>query len=239
MAISLALSFASFATGSEPSHRLAPAPKPRAICPPAAGSFAGYVTEAAHRFAIPEAWIGAVIRAESFGDARAVSPMGAIGLMQIMPDTYQVLRLRYGLGANPCDPHDNIFAGVAYLRELLDRYGSPGFLAAYNAGPARYEERLASGRPLPAETLAYVAKLAPFVGNQPADDQAGPTFDLLAWARATLFPAQSDDLRAVVQQPPNPQWERPPVASRIVDLSALAPQPDGLFVRTAGEDRAP
>ena len=80
-----------------------------------------------------------------------------MGLMQIMPQTWSGLRLRYGLGANPYDPHDNILAGAAYLRELHDRYGAPGFLAAYNAGPARYDDHLATGRPLPAETRAYVS----------------------------------------------------------------------------------
>ena len=74
---------------------------------------------------------------ESFGDVHAISPKGAMGLMQIMPATWAGLRPRYGLGADPYDAHDNIIAGAAYLRELQDRYGAPGFLAAYNAGPAR------------------------------------------------------------------------------------------------------
>ena len=73
---------------------------------------------------------------ESIGDVRARSPKGAMGLMQIMPETYAALRARYALGANPYDPRDNILAGAAFLRELHDRYGTPGFLAAYNAGPA-------------------------------------------------------------------------------------------------------
>jgi hypothetical protein len=77
-----------------------------------------------------------------------------------MPATWAELRVRHRLGGNPYDPRDNILAGAAYLREMHDRYGSPGFLAAYNAGPGRYEEYLA-GRPLPAETRAYVAALAP------------------------------------------------------------------------------
>ena len=72
-----------------------------------------------------------------------------MGLMQIMPRTWAELRARYGLGADPYDPHDNILAGAAYIRELHDRYGAPGFLAAYNAGPGRYERHLATGRPLP------------------------------------------------------------------------------------------
>ena len=57
--------------------------------------------------------------------------------MQIMPATWGQLRARYGLGPDPFDVRDNIMAGAAYLRELHDRYGSPGFLAAYNAGPGR------------------------------------------------------------------------------------------------------
>ena len=79
------------------------------------------------------------MRAESLGEVRAVSPKGAMGLMQIMPETWASLRVRYVLGADPYDPHDNILAGTTYLRELHDRYGSPGFLAAYNAGPTRYQ----------------------------------------------------------------------------------------------------
>jgi len=119
-----------------------------------------FVAEAALRFGIPTSWINAIMQLESRGVARAVSPKGAMGLMQIMPDTWSGLRSRYGLGADPFDPHDNILAGAAYLRELHDRYGAAGFLAAYNAGPGRYEDHLTSGRPLPAETQAYVAALA-------------------------------------------------------------------------------
>ena len=118
--------------------------------------FAAFVAEASQRFGIPAAWIRAVMHAESFGDVRAISPKGAIGLMQIMPETWAGLRQRYRLGADPYDAHDNIIAGAAYLRELHDRYGIPGFLAAYNAGPARWEDHLATGRPLPAETRAYL-----------------------------------------------------------------------------------
>ena len=92
--------------------------------------------------------------------------------MQIMPDTWAGLRLRYRLGRNPSDPHDNILAGAAYLREMHDRFGAAGFLAAYNAGPGRYAEYLAAGRPLPAETRAYVAALAPLIGGGRIDTVA-------------------------------------------------------------------
>ena len=115
--------------------------------------------------AVPEHWIRAVIRVESRGAVRPVSPAGAMGLMQIMPGTWAELRVRYRFGADPFDPRDNILAGTAYLREMYDRYGSPGFLAAYNAGPGRYEDYVARGRALPAETRAYVAVLAPLVGG--------------------------------------------------------------------------
>jgi soluble lytic murein transglycosylase-like protein len=101
------------------------------------------------------------MRVESAGEVRARSQKGAMGLMQIMPQTWSELRARYDLGADPYDPRDNILAGTAYIRELYQRFGAPGFLAAYNAGPTRYENHLATGRPLPDETQDYVAILAP------------------------------------------------------------------------------
>jgi hypothetical protein len=123
-------------------------------------AIAGALTEASNRFHLPVHWLRAVMRAESGGDAKSISSKGAIGLMQLMPATYADLRTRYGLGTDPFDPHDNILAGAAYLRELLDQYGEHGFLAAYNAGPGRYEDYL-HGRSLPAETTEYVRRIAP------------------------------------------------------------------------------
>ncbi|GBQ30097.1 murein transglycosylase [Gluconacetobacter sacchari DSM 12717] len=125
-----------------------------------AAPFDAYVTEAATRANIPPAWIMAVMRAESTGDASAVSPKGAMGLMQIMPDTWRKLRAALNLGSDPFDPRDNITAGAAYLRWLHDRYGDAGFLAAYNAGPGRYEELLRTSRALPDETKKYVTRVA-------------------------------------------------------------------------------
>lgn len=119
------------------------------------------VAEAARRFDISDAWIMAVMAEESGGDPRAVSPKGAMGLMQIMPATWAELRPRYDLGADPFDPRANIQAGAAYLREMRDRFGMPGAFAAYHAGPGRYREHLLTGRPLPSETHAYLAALAP------------------------------------------------------------------------------
>jgi len=119
------------------------------------------IHEAATRFGVPEDWIEHVIIAESGGKTVRAghpirSPTGAIGLMQLMPATWGELRLRYGLGTDPDDPHDNILAGVAYLRAMYDRFGYPGLFAAYNAGPARYARHLETGTPLPSETRAYL-----------------------------------------------------------------------------------
>lgn len=125
-----------------------------------------YIREASNRFDIPDPWIRALMRQES-GDHEFVngglvtSGAGAMGLMQVMPQTYDGLRERYNLGDDPYDPHDNILAGVAYMREMYDIYGTPGFLAAYNAGPARLDDYLNNHRPLPDETRHYVAAIGP------------------------------------------------------------------------------
>ena len=156
-------------------------------------SYAAYIAEAAQRFGFPARWILAVMRRESAGDVRAVSEKGAMGLLQIMPDTWDELRARYGLGRDPFDPRDNILAGAAYLRELHDRFGSPGFLAAYNAGPTRYAEHLATGRPLPRETRDYVAALAPLIGaSVAAGRHEQSAFLTMDWRAAPLFAAHND-----------------------------------------------
>src|SRR3984957_8465014 len=88
---------------------------------------------------------------------------------------------------------DRLLAGAAFLRELRDRYGTPGFLAAYNAGPRRYEEHLRTGRPLPLETQHYVAMLAPIVGSGQMDGRPAVVADVGAWLHSLLFPARSGD----------------------------------------------
>lgn len=178
-------------------------------------SIAGFVAEASQRFGIPTTWIQAIIAIESANDPYARSPKGAMGLMQIMPATWTMMRGQMSLSDDPFDPRDNILAGTAFLRQMLDRYGAPGFLAAYNAGSARYEEHLATGKPLPAETRTYLAMLAPMIGSTPADSPitAGPR----AWKTAPLFIPAS----------------HPGIA-----VSAIIPHSDGLFVRFA-EPRSP
>ncbi len=195
---------------------------------------AAFVTEASRRFGIPEHWIRAVRRVESAGDVRAISSAGAIGLMQVMPNTWAELRARYRLGNDPFDPHDNILAGTAYLREMHDRYGSPGFLAAYNAGPGRYEEYLA-GRPLPAETRAYVATLSPLVGAgefTPGKPRAVAVAaaDPHAWTRAPLFIGRTDGVSTVdpAASGTRPNDSRTATPARVA--SGMAPRSGGLFV---------
>jgi hypothetical protein len=154
---------------------------------PIATPFDRHVAKAAQRFGLRTELILAVIAVESAGDSRAVSHAGAMGLMQIMPATWADLRRRYRLGADPFDPRDNIFAGTAYLREMYDRFGSPGFLAAYNAGPGRYAEHLSTGRPLPRETRAYVAKLAELLGETVTRQDGTAARDPVNWRTSPLF----------------------------------------------------
>ena len=179
----------------------------------------GLVQEAAAQAAIPPSWIRAVLRIESDGDRHAVSSAGAMGLMQIMPGTWRDLRHTLNLGADPFDPHDNIIAGAAYLRWLHDRYGDAGFLAAYNAGPGRYDDHLVTGRPLPDETQTYVASVMQRMGNDAAPALPGPlpgiASPLAHLAVGSLFAGPAH-----------------PVASdtAVVGDSLAPPTPAGLFV---------
>lgn len=154
--------------------------------------YAAFVAEASRRFAIPEHWIRAVVRVESGGNVGAVSSRGALGLMQIMPLTWVDMSICYNLGVDPFDPRDNILAGTAYLREMLDRFGSEGVLAAYNAGPERYEAHLATRRPLPRETLIYVARLAGLIGIKQDEVATVAVRRTLPWRQAAPFFDRSD-----------------------------------------------
>ncbi|MGN6516096.1 MAG: lytic transglycosylase domain-containing protein [Rhizomicrobium sp.] len=130
-----------------------------------------FVTAAARRFAVPKAWLYAVMQLESGGytmlsDTQPiVSGAGAMGLMQLMPQTYAQMRRQLGLGSDPFDPHDNIFAAAAYLHWLKGRYGYPAMFAAYNDGPGNLEARMRDAGLLPQETQNYLirinAKLSP------------------------------------------------------------------------------
>ena len=145
-----------------------------------------FIDEASHRFNMPTRWLRSVMQVESAGNTQAVSQRGAIGLMQIMPETYAQLRQDYGLGLDPFDPHDNIMAGAAYLREMYDLYGAPGFLAAYNAGPGRYDDHLVAGQPLPDETQIYLSRLEPLIGGLQVA-RIMTVHNPITWMNAPLF----------------------------------------------------
>ncbi|ALR19266.1 lytic transglycosylase domain-containing protein [Sphingobium baderi] len=147
---------------------------------PAVERWRSFIAEASRRFGVPQAWIAAVMQAESRGRTHLhgrpiTSSAGAMGLMQIMPGTWESLRRRHGLGPDPHDPRDNILAGTAYLGAMYDRFGYPGLFAAYNAGPGRYAEHLRTGRPLPGETRAYISQLArePATSTMPPEILSG------------------------------------------------------------------
>ena len=122
------------------------------------------IRESASRFEVPQAWLDAVMLAESAGCATLngrpiVSSAGAMGLMQLMPATWREYQRRLGLGQDPYRAVNNIFAGAAYLHGLALRFGEAGSFAAYQAGPGRYEEFIRDGRPLPPATIVYVARV--------------------------------------------------------------------------------
>jgi cell division septation protein DedD len=205
-----------------------------------------YIVEASERFDVPQRWIRAVMRQESGGHEYAgngqliTSPVGAMGLMQVMPETYDELQGRYELGDDAYDPHNNILAGTAYLREMYDIYGSPGFLAAYNAGPKRLDDYLSNNRPLPDETRHYVAMIGPNIADSfphvhsPAENYAmnalplnippGPRYGRtiqLASGRTPGGRAPSRGPVEVAQLPEPPRNTAPPRA----ELAAYVPPP--------------
>jgi hypothetical protein len=172
------------------------------------------IREASQRYDMPEKWIRAVMMRESNGRATSssgkvlTSSAGAIGLMQVMPGTYELMRAQYGLGPNPADPRDNIMAGTAYLREMYDLFGAPGFLAAYNCGPACYAQHLAGKQRLPRETKMYLAALTPVLrGAAPREPSQA------AGASAIEIAVVPDDA-------PKPRGAQPAAPAPVVVASA-------------------
>jgi len=131
-------------------------------------SFAALFREAEARLGLPRGLVEAVARVESGLNPRAVSPAGALGLMQLMPGTARVLG-----ASDPFDPAQNVEAGARYLRHLLDRFGGNLrlALAAYNPGPGAVERH--GGVPPYAETRAYVDKVLALLPGRKAALQAG------------------------------------------------------------------
>ena len=145
-----------FEPGEEAPPASAPAPS-SAVAVPARpdgpSSPRDLADAAADRYGIPRKLVRLVMEAESGSRQEAVSPKGAVGLMQLMPATAQAL------GADPADPVQNVDAGARYLRDLLQKYDGLLWhaLAAYNAGPAAVDKY--NGIPPYNETILYVKKI--------------------------------------------------------------------------------
>ena len=201
--------------------------------------YAASVAEASQRFGIPERWIWRVMHAESRGNARAVSHAGAMGLMQIMPATWAMLSARHGLGSDPFDVRSNILAGAAYLRAMWDRYRDvPLMLAAYNAGPGRADAFASGRRGLPAETRAYVARIAPELGASGiASRAAAPPSAAPGWQRSTLFAARGDNASVVEDRAPAVSDSNSLPDSPTAAAPATGAGRHPLFVPLSGQDR--
>jgi hypothetical protein len=118
----------------------------------------GLIASSAQKYGLDPALLSRLASTESGGDPNARSPAGAMGVMQLMPGTAR------DLGVNPNDPAQNVDGGAHYLKQQLDRFGSPELaLAAYNAGPGRVAR--AGGVPNIPETQAYVGKVMGRGGN--------------------------------------------------------------------------
>ncbi len=195
-----------------------------------------YINIAAARFDVPAPWIRQVMRAESggheyLGGQLTVSAAGAMGLMQLEPETYQEMAARYGLGADPFNPYNNIMAGTAYIHEMYQVYGCPGFLAAYDAGPGRLDRYMNYHTRLPDETINYVAMIAPriqgYYPNHRSDaDELALNTEPASEAPGLLPPGY-------IPEAPGPQAPDNPIAP--VQVAALTPpaEPEASVLESA------
>jgi soluble lytic murein transglycosylase-like protein len=140
-------------------------PRPAPPSPPSLKEFVdphALIREAASKHGVPAALVKSIMAVESNFVSDVISPKGAIGLMQLMPETAMAL------GADPMDPRQNVDAGAHYLRYLSDRYQKrrnalTRVIAAYNAGPGMVDRY--HGIPPFRETRQYVARVLRFLSK--------------------------------------------------------------------------
>jgi hypothetical protein len=233
---------------------------------PASDPWGPYINIASEHFDVPAPWIRKVMRIESGGKQYhagqlTVSAAGAMGLMQLEPGTYREMAARYGLGADPFNPYDNIMAGTAYIHEMYEVYGTPGFLAAYDAGPGRLDSYMNDHRPLPYETVNYVAMIAPSIqgyyprhrseadqlamNNLPAGDAPGILPAGFSPDRPTpgspYAPAGRTEV-AVLSRPPSDDtsvYVPPPEASALAQNVPATPKHSFAIISSAMADTPP
>lgn len=136
------------------------------------GKYAAYINEAAAKYNVPAALIAAIIRVESNFNPRAVSPVGAKGLMQLMPGTAKEMGVK-----DPFDPYQNIMGGTKYLKQLLSMFGGDikKALAAYNWGPGNVKKHGYSGAPQSVKN--YVNKVLQYYKEYSQSGASGPMGD--------------------------------------------------------------
>lgn len=196
-----------------------------------------YINEAAARFDVPAQWIRQVMRVESGGHEYingqlTVSSAGAMGLMQLEPATYQEVAEQNGLGSDPFNPYDNIMAGTAYIHTMYQIYGSPGFLAAYDAGPGRLNSYMNNHNALPGETVNYVAMIAPHIqGYYPAHRSEADQLALNTLPRSRvpgILPP------GFVPQAPSPaSLEAPDAPVQVASIAPIAPSGPAIYTSTS------
>lgn len=152
--------------------------------------------------------------------------------MQIMPGTWSMLSAQHGLGSDPFDVRANILGGAAYLRAMWDRYRNVSLmLAAYNAGPGRADEYAAGRRNLPAETVNYVAQIAPGLGMASiASPAAMPPANAHPWRQATLFTPRGDGEASSNHGAADVQPQHTQLASPLAPVPSPNPARHPLFV---------
>lgn len=184
-----------------------------------------FITEASKRFGVPREWIMEVMRQESGGrtvlqgDLPITSEMGAMGLMQVMPQTYRDMRIDHRLADDPYDPRNSVLAGTAYLKFLHGKYGYPALFAAYNTGPGNLEANLLGKKNLPQETIAYLSNIRIRLGDSNAADglkssavTATATLTRPDGQQVSIDAANVRAVRAVLP------GEYPPSAAAVVDM---------------------